>query len=154
MPDNVMQTMNSIFMILLFLFLLAVGFGIIFRLFKSSSDAEKTKLKRISDSEKQYRQALSALRKSPNNAELRQKALRFGRRYAELARENKRTVFDEVALMNDLNAIPTIAAEPGDDEESTNDVEERLIKLEQLYSKGLITAEEYSTRRNTILDEI
>ncbi len=37
---------------------------------------------------------------------------------------------------------------------SSKSIEERLIKLDQLYEKELITKEEYISGRNTILDEI
>ena len=80
------------------------------------------------------------------------------RKYADLARDDKRTMFDEVAVMNDLNAIQTTAPPKSAEVEKTpvaaDSTEQRLNKLADLKSKGLITDEEYQKRRNAILDEI
>src|SRR5436305_12048994 len=52
-----------------------------------------------------YRQSLEVLKQQPNNPELRQKTLEWGRYYSNLTRDNKGvTIYDEVALANDINA--------------------------------------------------
>jgi hypothetical protein len=57
---------------------------------------------------KAYLGALDDLKDDPDNPDARQEALRLGREYAALTRELQglggHTIFDEVALMNDLNA--------------------------------------------------
>lgn len=116
---------------------------------------DKQEQKRIKDAAFHYQHALSVLKESPDDTEVRQETLRLGRRYTDLARADKRTTFDEVALMNDLNAIqptsPPPSAYAGKSAEST---EQRLTKLDQLRSKGMIIDEEYRERRSAILDEI
>jgi hypothetical protein len=105
-----------------------------------------------------YNKALDELRKDPNNSSKREEALALGRRYADLVHDEKHTTFDEVALMNDLNAIqPTASAaifEANRAREPVKDKEQRLIELEQLRADGFITQAEDQERRLAILDEI
>ncbi len=106
---------------------------------------------------KDYEAALLELKRTPTDSDIRQITLEFGREYAKLLRDNKQaTVFDEVALMNDLNAIggghvvsDTLGKKPMD-----RGVEERLGTLEDLRSKKLISEEEYRKRREDILNQI
>lgn len=96
-----------------------------------------------------YQGALESLKSDPSNPNLRQETLRLGRVYSNLTR-NKRgvTVFDEIALMNDIGAASAGSnALPGS-------LNERLEKLASLRSHGLIDGNEYSSRRAKILDEI
>src|SRR5215217_2106412 len=52
-----------------------------------------------------YRSSLSRLKKNPTNAELRGQTLELGRKYSNLTRNRKGvTIFDEVALKNDIDA--------------------------------------------------
>jgi hypothetical protein len=97
------------------------------------------------------------LKSDPVNAELRQYALHLGRTYSNLTRNKKGvTVFDEVALMNDINAVcagaTSIAKSHGDREAIS--IEDRLTRLSELKSKGLISEQEYDSRRQGILDEV
>lgn len=109
--------------------------------------------KRIQEAKIGYSAALDQLRKDPGNTELRETALQQGRIYANLARDDRRSMFDEVALMNDLSAIqPTTQAT--DPNKTTKDVKSRLIDLESLYNDGIITKEEFEERRNEILSEL
>ena len=105
-----------------------------------------------------YNKALDELRKDPNDTSKREEALTLGRRYADLVREDHRTTFDEVALMNDLNAIQptasTITVEVDNSAETVDSTEQRLNELEHLRSDGFITEAEYQERRSAILDEI
>jgi hypothetical protein len=66
-------------------------------------------------------------------------------------------VFDEVALMNDINAACAQAGakhEPSSEKASAGSIEERLGKLSDLRSKNLIDEDEYQSRRRRILDEV
>ena len=61
---------------------------------------------------KAYQASLTLLKTDPRNADLRQQTLALGRAYSNLMRDKKgRTVFDEVALMNDINAACSGASE-------------------------------------------
>ena len=52
-----------------------------------------------------YRNSLASLKSNPRNPDLRQRTLVLGRIYSNLMRDNRGlTVFDEVALINDINA--------------------------------------------------
>ena len=119
---------------------------------------KKKKREAIASAYIYYNMALDNLRTEPNDSNKRETALRLGREYADLVRKDKRTMFDEVALMNDLNAIqPTTPKEATDVKKhpvATDSTEQRLTKLEDLRSKGLLTEDEYQNRRSAILDEI
>lgn len=53
----------------------------------------------------EYENALLKLKDDPNNPDLRLETLRLGRLYSDLTRDAKgRSLFDEVAMMNDINA--------------------------------------------------
>ena len=122
--------------------------------------ARKKRQEIIANAKWHYNKALDDLRKDPSNSQKRERALALGREYADLVREDKRTMFDEVALMNDLNAIQPATTTKADDVRiykpsvTTDGTEQRLTKLDDLKSKGLITEDEYQKRRAAILDEI
>jgi len=101
-----------------------------------------------------YQNALQALTANPTNAELRQRALAIGRAYATLTREQgKVTLFDEVALSNDISAA-TAGAGAATPTQLAASVEERLQALEILRSKGLVSADEYAEKRKRLIDEM
>ena len=108
-----------------------------------------------------YLQSLSELKAAPTNADLKQRTLALGRAYSNLTR-NKRgqTVFDEVALMNDINAACAGATATWGQSKSssavyTNEsIEARLGTLLALKEKGLIQPAEYEKRRAEILASI
>lgn len=79
-----------------------------------------------------YRNCLERLKADPNNPELRQEALQLGRAYSNLTRNKEGiTVYDEVALKNDIDA-----ACAGSVNLHNRSLEERLEKLQRLYSTG------------------
>jgi hypothetical protein len=111
----------------------------------------------LSNAMKRYRDSLERLKRDPHNPDLRETTLVLGRRYASITRGSKLvTVFDEVALMNDINAACARAGTqvPASRENSEADIEARLKKLERLLSQGLITQDEFRSRRQAILDEV
>jgi hypothetical protein len=119
----------------------------------ASANAEQ---KRKDEARQQYQQALARLKKDPGNADLRQQTLALGRVYSNLMRDKKgNTLFDEVALMNDINAacaatqqaLPTVAP-------SSSDLEGRLRRLQDLKAKGLIDDADYATRKAEIMSQI
>ena len=107
-----------------------------------------------------YQESLQALTTDPTNPELRQRTLDLGRAYSRLTRNSRGvTLFDEVALSNDINAAAggTTAISPTKSSApyiAVPDVEDRLAKLTRLKDQGLISHEEYSMKRQKILDEV
>ncbi len=60
-----------------------------------------------------YQRSLGALATAPTNAALKKQTLTLGRTYSNLTRDRKGVaLFDEVALMNDINAACAAAAAP------------------------------------------
>jgi hypothetical protein len=103
-----------------------------------------------------YFAALRSLKANPTNPDLRERTLELGRKYSNLTRNKSGvTVYDEVALSNDINAACAGAATLfGKTSASSETIESRLQKLADLKSKGLIDEQEYSSRRTKILDEV
>ncbi len=119
------------------------------------------------EAKKAYEASLAALKSDPTNTELRQAALELGRKYSNLTRNGKGVaLFDEVALMNDLNAAAggtmAIAQPPGlvagsRATSTTSDggsVEDRLERLSRLKEKGLIDEAEFQEKRASILSDL
>lgn len=112
-------------------------------------DAQRKKT--IHQASLDYQEALTALQRQPTNADLKQRALQLGRYYANLTRQQRGvTVFDEMALMNDLNAAT--AGAPIHAHGGT--IEDRLQRLAELRSQGLVDESEYIAQRTQILNSI
>lgn len=63
------------------------------------------KEKDIAVAKKAYLESLSALKRAPANADIKQRTLALGRAYAKLTRGKKgHAVFDEAELMRDIDA--------------------------------------------------
>jgi hypothetical protein len=108
---------------------------------------------------KEYLDSLEMLKRDPNNAGLREKTLALGRSKVKVPAGPglvEAPLVDELALMNDINAACARAVSNNISQEPTGkpSVEERLVKLDELRSKRLITEEEYQSRRKQILDEL
>jgi hypothetical protein len=109
-----------------------------------------------------YEKSLGDLTADPGNAALRKATLTLGRTYANLTRDQKGvTLFDEVALMNDINAACGAAAITTQTENSPHrqgntgpSLHERLKRLEELKRQGLVNDGEYTSKRNELLAEI
>jgi hypothetical protein len=113
--------------------------------------------KALADARAAYQSSLTRLKSNPTNADLRQRTLSLGRVYSNLTRSKKGvTLFDEVALMNDINAAcaGAVTASPSTQTPSRQTIEQRLAKLSDLKAKGLIDDQEYNSRRQKILDEV
>lgn len=107
----------------------------------------------IEEARRAYLRSLAALKERPTNADLKQRTLALGRDYSDLTRDRKgQTVFDEVALLNDINAA--CAAAYTSRTENPTSAEDRLRTLSDLKAKGLIDEIEFSRRRSEILDSI
>jgi hypothetical protein len=122
---------------------------------------ESTKKQRELDAARDaYHASLADLRNEPTNPTLRHTTLELGRAYSSLTRENKGvTLFDEVALSNDIGAACAAASAPiimpmAATPPAPASIQDRLRQLESLRSQALISDEEYTSRRERILDEV
>ncbi len=111
---------------------------------------------------KAYQESLGNLKRDPNNPDLRERTLELGRRYSKLMRNSKgRTTFDEVALMNDINAAcarATIGQDSVAKVEVTNpiplngkSVAQEIERLGRLFLAGVVTAEEFERGKTLFL---
>lgn len=118
------------------------------------------KNKAIEDARKAYQASLAALTTQPGNSQKRRDTLALGRTYSNLTRDKKGvTIFDEIALMNDINAacggaatiadssVPVVAAD-------SVSVADRLAQLQTLRDQNLVNVAEYEAKRQKLIDEI
>lgn len=117
------------------------------------------KERRIREAEEAYRSSLAKLKKQPTNPDLKQATLALGRVYSNLTRDSKGvSLFDEVALSNDINAacaaamVPQIVHTPAP--ASAVSLEARLARLADLKARNLVSDEEYAAERRRILSEL
>lgn len=80
----------------------------------------------------------------------------MGRTYSNLTRDNKGvTIFDDVALSNDINAACAAAGAPQTQNAAApHSVDSRLSRLVDLHRKGLIDDGELQAQRSRILREL
>jgi hypothetical protein len=108
-----------------------------------------------------YQDSLRELKTKPTNADLKQQTLALGRQYSNLTRNRRGvTVYDEMALMNDINAAtasathaPSASSTPSAAPKPVS-IEDRLKQLDALKTKGLLSDEEFTTRRQKILEDL
>src|SRR5690349_4614065 len=101
---------------------------------------------------KAYQDLLRQLRQAPTNPQLKQKALDAGRNYVSWTRRGKSsTVFDEVALANDIQAACAAASTASVPTAVVLTVEQRLERLQLLRQRALISDHEYDAKRKEIL---
>lgn len=121
------------------------------------------KNQKIEEAKRAYQASLANLKSNPTNAGLRQTTLELGRKYSNLTRNGKGVaLFDEVALMNDLNAVAggtmAIAHAPSpaviSGASGPGSVEMRLKQLSRLKEEGLIDEAEFRERRASILGDL
>lgn len=135
-------------------FILVIGFVI----FAIASGIAQGKAQE--NARRAYQASLAALEADPGSAQLRQKTLALGRAYSNLTRDKKGvTLFDEVALMNDINAACGGTATNTESRSpvvntNTISIADRLAKLETLREQNLITAAEYESKRGQLINEI
>ncbi len=115
---------------------------------------QRVEMEKASDN---YYKSLKDLKLNPTNADLKQLALELGRIYSEMTRQLQGvygiTLFDEIKLMNDINAA-CAAATATANVLTSETVEDRLAKLVELKEKNLISEQEYEEKRLKILDTI
>ena len=146
----------------LFIVVIAVAVGIaVYYFFKLEREKERKADEFYRKIEADYYNSLNALKLNPSNPELKQKTLAIGRAYSALTRKRHGqdktvTIFDEIALMNDINAACAAATSVQSNikTEAKQTIEQRLAKLSELKEKKLINDQEFETRRQKVLDEI
>jgi hypothetical protein len=123
---------------------------------KQLNAARDEQIRQLNAARDAYFDALKRLKANPTSADLRESTLQLGRTYSNLTRNKSGvTVYDEVALSNDINAACAGAATLVDNKlTQSQTIESRLQKLAELKSKGLIDEQEYTARREKILDEV
>lgn len=98
-----------------------------------------------------YRAALDALKLNPADAEMREKALGWGRHYASLTHTRAPgmggTVYDEVSIANDITAATASGTVGGN-------VEERLARLDDLMARGVLKVDEYERQRAALVAQL
>ena len=132
------------------IFFMVVG-GLIWAAVSSANAEQKKK----EEARQQYQQSLDRLKRNPGNADLRQQTLALGRIYSNIMRDKKgNTLFDEVALMNDINAACAATQQALPNAAASGDLENRLRKLQELKAKGLIDDNDYAKRKAEIISQI
>jgi hypothetical protein len=123
---------------------------------KQLKAARDEQIRQLNAARYAYFDALKRLKANPTSADLRESTLQLGRTYSNLTRNKSGvTVYDEVALSNDINAACAGATILVDNKSAQfQTMEMRLQKLADLKNKGLIDEHEYATRRKKILDEV
>ena len=123
---------------------------------KRANAARDAVIKRLNQARDAYFDSLARLKAKPTSADLRQTTLQLGRTYSNLTRNQQGvTIYDEVALSNDINAACAGATTVVSNQQTDlQTIESRLQKLAELKSKGLIDEQEYAARRTKILDEV
>lgn len=153
---------------LLIIVLIAALFAIIGPLRGLSEDRERPYLDLVLWGERDarakakaaYQASLQALTNDPANPELPQRALELGRAYSRITRRSRSvTIFDELALLNDINAAfgGRMAIAPAKDSypsTGTLTLEDRLAQLAGVKERGLISDAEYLAKRQKVLDEL
>jgi hypothetical protein len=120
--------------------------------------AQRAAAQAIAQAQTAYQEALRTLKANPTSADLRERALYLGRYYSSMTRSKHGaavTIYDEMALMNDIGAATAGAniSAPSADPVMAS-IEDRLRRLEELRAKGLLSDQEAESRRQKILDEI
>ncbi len=88
--------------IVIFLLLVVIFAGSVMYYYANKAQAE---IQAIEKARQAYLAYLSKLKQSPTNPDIKQHTLALGRYYSDLTRDNQgHTIFDEIALMNDINA--------------------------------------------------
>ena len=131
--------------------LLVIIIGVIWVVAASAN----ARTKKLTEAKAAYQESLSRLKQKPTDADIKQQTLALGRAYSNLTRDQKGvTIFDEVALSNDINAASAGASQGAGHAPKAASAEERLSKLTALRDKGLVTDEEYQTQRRKILNDL
>ena len=101
-----------------------------------------------------YDASLAELKLRPADPDLRARTLALGRAYSNLTRSQRGvTVYDEVALANDIGAACAGAA-PAGTPPTPAPAEARLAQLTDLHGRGLVTDEEHRAQRARILADL
>lgn len=139
--------MNSFACLIVIVFSIAAIVFILVGQSRARTDAEQ----RRQAAHDAYKAALANLKISPSNPHLKEEALRLGRSYANLTRDQKGvTIFDEVALSNDISAA-TAGAAVAQSAPAPTDIASQLERLADLRAKGILTDDEFQAQKRKLL---
>jgi hypothetical protein len=120
---------------------------IMFAVFVGQAAAKATQ-----EAQQNYHAGLQRLKENPTNAVLRQEVLALGREYSNRTRNQQGiTIYDEVALKNDIDAACAGAVAI---QKPTASAQERLTALKGLFADSLIDEAEYKRQRQCIIDGV
>jgi hypothetical protein len=112
----------------------------------------------IAKAKADYQASLAELTAEPTSPARRKTTLELGRAYSNLTRDKKGvTLFDEVALMNDINAAcggATTLASSSQQPNASPSLSDRLSRLQQLKDQSLISDAEFQLKRQQLMSEI
>jgi hypothetical protein len=144
--------MGTFFIIVVFV----VGFIVIFAVSKAEEFARE-----LAEAKATYHASLEKLSDDPTNPSLRKTTLEFGRVYSNLTRKKQGvSLFDEVALMNDINAACggttaiSNSGNPPTPPDASLSIQERLTKLRELKEQGFVSELEYEAKRQQLISEV
>lgn len=130
---------------------LVVGGGLVWIGVASAAATQK----RLREAREAYDTSLAELKRNPTNPDLKQRTLALGRTYSNLTRQQKGvTVYDEVALSNDISAASAAATGQHPQTSQQGSLESRLARLTELRSQGVLAEDEFQTQRTRILHEL
>ncbi len=110
---------------------------------------------RVQRTSEAYQAALAQLRRNPADSTLKEKALTAGRAHASATRQGGGvTVFDEVALANDIRAASAVPPPSAPPVAPSLSIEQRLLRLEDFRARSLISDQEYQAKRKELLAEL
>ena len=122
---------------------------------RSNRLAAERAAKELRDAHDTYKACLAELKRNPTDPNLRERTLEWGRHYSNLTRQRQGvTIFDELALSNDIAAACAGAVTAPLGVQPSGALEERLQRLSDLRSSGVITDAEYRERRSELLREV
>jgi len=117
-------------------------------------ELRKEKREHLAATQAAYEHNLARLKEDPTNPELKRRTVTLGRAYSSLTRNKQGVaVYDEVALSNDISSACAAVSVPPSSA-ATSSPEDRLSKLSDLRSRGLVSEEEYQAQRKRILSEL
>lgn len=126
-------------------------------LFGGIQDGGRTFCKPLCHNRFVYQATLARLRESPSDPHLKQRTLDAGRALAATTRKGSGVaIFDEVALMNDIQAACAGAQQgaPPPSQSPTLSIEQRMRRLDDLLSASVISEQEYQAKRKELLAQL
>jgi cbb3-type cytochrome oxidase subunit 3 len=144
----------DLFLSFVLIFFLTIA-AFVYAVYENAKRQSREAAARLKLAKEAHEASLVRLKQTPTDPDLREQALANGRVYSNLTRFRRGvTVYDELALLNDINAACAAAAGAIGEAASRDSPEARLVRLAALRDKGLVSDEEYQAQRLRILGEL